>query len=138
MRANLVPRAFEKLSARSKPDATRKSGRQNAVLALADIYDESKDFLNGARFDVFWGPREIHIKELIINTTEFKTGVAFRFHKGAFSRRSGNRFVPLRRTTRARRASPTSSPRHLVFRSDSSPCFSRRTSAGRKMNRSCV
>ena len=95
MRANLVPRAFEKLSARSKPDATRKSGRQNAVLALADIYDESKDFLNGARFDVFWGPREIHIKELIINTTEFKTGVAFRFHKGAFSRRSGNRFVPL-------------------------------------------
>ncbi len=95
MRANLVPRVFKKLSARSKPDATRKSGRQNAVLALADIYDESKDFLNGARFDVFWGPREIHIKELIINTTEFKTGVAFRFHKGAFSRRSGNRFVPL-------------------------------------------
>ena len=95
MRANLVPRTFEKLSARSKSDATRKSERQNAVLALADIYDESKDFLNGARFDVFWGPREIHIKELIINTTEFKTGVAFRFHKGAFSRRSGNRFVPL-------------------------------------------
>ena len=95
MRANLVPRVFEKLSARPKPDSTRKSGRQNAVLALADIYDESKDFLNGARFDVFWGSREIHIKDLIINTTEFKTGVAFRFHKGSFSRRSGNRFVPL-------------------------------------------
>ncbi len=95
MRANLVPRAFEKLSARSKPDSTRKSERQNAVLALADIYDESENFLNGARFDVFWGGREIHLKEIIINTTEFKTGMTFRFHKGASSRRSGNRFVPL-------------------------------------------
>ena len=95
MRANLVPRAFEKLSARSKRDSTRKSGRQNAVLALADVYDESENFLNGARFDVFWGDREIHLKEIIINTTEFKTGMTFRFHKGASSRRSGNRFVPL-------------------------------------------
>ena len=73
---------------------------------MADIYDESENLLNGARFDVFWDGedgkddqdkkvREIHIEELIFNTTEFKTGLSFRFHKGAAERRSGNRFVPL-------------------------------------------
>ena len=95
MRANLVSRVFKKLGARPERHSTRKSRRRNAVLALADIYDESEDFLNGARFDVFWGPREMHIQDLIINTTEFKTGLDFRFHKSASRRRSGNQFVPL-------------------------------------------
>ena len=94
MNADLVHRVFKKLGER--PDrTTRKSGRQNAVLALADIYDETENFLNGARFDVFWGDRKIHLKEIIINTTEFKTGLSFRFHKSAIRRRSGNRFIPL-------------------------------------------
>ena len=92
---DLMWRVFTKLGARRERQSSRKSGRQNATLAVADIYDESRDFLNGARFDVFWGPREIHIQELVINATEFKTGLAFRFHKGADQRRSGNIFVPL-------------------------------------------
>ena len=92
---DLMWRVFKKLGARPEHQSSRKSGRQNATLAVADIYDESRDFLNGARFDVFWGRREIHIRELVINATEFKTGLAFRFHKGADERRSGNLFVPL-------------------------------------------
>ncbi len=95
MRANLVGGVFKKLGARPERRSSRKSGRRNAVLALADIYDEREDFMDGARFDVFWGDREIHLKEIILNTTEFKTGLAFRFHKSAIRRRSGNRFVPL-------------------------------------------
>ena len=95
MNADLVRRVFKKLGDPPERHSTRKSGRQNAVLALADIYDETENFLNGARFDVLWGDREIHLKEIILNTTEFKTGLAFRFHKGEFPRRSGNRFIPL-------------------------------------------
>ena len=114
MNADLVRRVFKKLgdpperhSSRKKIRSSagvRKSGRQNAVLAVADIYDEN--LLNRNRFGVFWDRedgeddqvkevREIHIKELIFNATEFKTGLCFRFHKGAKERRSGNRFVPL-------------------------------------------
>ena len=96
MHADLVNRVFKKLGGRSKRHSTRKSRRQNAILAVADIYDESENYMNGARFDVFWGAREIHVQDLIINTTEFKTGQSFRFHyKNKKSRRSGNRFVPL-------------------------------------------
>ena len=96
MHADLVNRVFKKLGGRSKRHSTRQSRRQNAILAVADIYDESENYMNGARFDVFWGAREIHIQDLIINTTEFKTGLSFRFHyKNKESRRSGNRFVPL-------------------------------------------
>ena len=95
MQADLVRRVFKKLGDPPERHSSRKSRRQNAVLAVADIYDESKNYMNGARFDVFWGSRQIHLQELIINTTEFKTGLSFRFHKGADERRSGNRFVPL-------------------------------------------
>ena len=96
MRGNLMPRLFKKLGDGPERHSSRKSRRQNTVLALADVYDESENFLNGARFDVFWGPRKIHIHDLVINATEFKTGIAFRFHHHSEgSRRSGNRFVPL-------------------------------------------
>ncbi len=96
MHADLVRRVLRKLGAKPERDSpSGKFRRRNAVLALADIYDESEDFLNGARFNVFWGPREIHIKDLILNATEFKTGLDFRFHRSTSRRRSGNRFVPL-------------------------------------------
>ena len=93
---DLILRVFEKLSAGPERHATRKSRHQNVVLAVADINDESEGCLNGARFEVFWGPRQIHIQELIFNATEFKTGLAFRFqYKNNERRRSGNLFVPL-------------------------------------------
>ena len=95
MHSNLVGRVLKKLGAQQERRPGRRSPRRKAVMAVADIYDESEDCFNGARFDVFWGPREIHIKDLIINATEFKTGTNFRFHKGAKSRRSGSHFVPL-------------------------------------------
>ena len=95
MHANLVGRVFKKLGDPSGRHSSRKSRRRKAVLAVADIYDESENYMNGARFEVFWGPREIHIQELIINTTEFKTGLSFSFHRSTKRRRSGNRFVPL-------------------------------------------
>ena len=95
MHANLVGRVVKKLGAPAQRDPSRQYRRRKAVTAVADIYDESEDYMNGARFDVFWGPREIHIKDLIINTTEFKTGMSFRFHKGTKRRRSGSHFVPL-------------------------------------------
>ena len=93
---DLITRLFEKLGAGPERHSTRKSRRRNAALAIADISDESGGLFNGARFDVFWGPREIHIQELIFNATEFKTGLAFRFrYKNKERRRSGNLFVPL-------------------------------------------
>ncbi len=91
MRSDFISRVFKKLGA---PPERRPTGR-NSILAVADIFDESEQYMNGARFDVFWGPREIHIQDLIINAVEFKTGMPFRFHyKNKQSRRSGNRFVP--------------------------------------------
>ena len=98
MHADLVRRVFKKLCEPPERESSGRFRRRNAVLALADIYDELENFMNGARFDVFWGDREIHLKEIILNTTEFKSGFAFRFHKGRISRRSGNDFVPLPET----------------------------------------
>ena len=95
MHSNLVGRISKKLGTPSERHPGRQFRRRKAVMAVADIYDESEDCYNRARFDVFWDPREIHIKDLIINATEFKTGQNFRFHKSRDRRRSGSHFVPL-------------------------------------------
>lgn len=55
------------------------SGRDNLVIALAQVYNDT--FLHDARFGVLWNDREIHLKDIIFNATEFKTGMAFRFQK---------------------------------------------------------
>ena len=90
--ANLVDKALTKLSERDSRDASKP---RNLILALADVYDE-KEFLDGARFGDLWNGGKIHLEHIIFNATEFRTGIAFRFHKGPSDKRlSGNRFVPL-------------------------------------------
>jgi predicted acylesterase/phospholipase RssA len=57
------------------------SGRWDVITACAQVYDEK--FFAGKRFDIFWDGPHIPLKELIFNSTEFHTGVAFRFQKSA-------------------------------------------------------
>ncbi len=84
LRADLVPKALERLS---KARITNNRHR-GFITALADTYDET--FLERFKFEEFWEPRQIHLKEIIFNVTEFKTGLAFRFHVSEKERRSGN------------------------------------------------
>jgi predicted acylesterase/phospholipase RssA len=84
--ANLVPRAIEKLS----QPARTKSGRRDFITALADVYNEDERFLDHCRFDEFWKGREIHLKDIIINATEFKTGLGFRFQKSRNAEHCGS------------------------------------------------
>lgn len=55
------------------------SGCDSLVTALAQVYNDT--FLKNARFGIFWGGRDIHLKDIIFNATEFRTGAAFRFQK---------------------------------------------------------
>ena len=66
------------------------SGSRTMITAMSQVYGEK--YLaryypdeNGEcpKFGVFWNPEpDIHLKEIIFNATEFKTGSAFRFQKG--------------------------------------------------------
>jgi len=51
------------------------------ITSFADVYDER--LLNGKRFEVFWDNRPNHLKDIIFNSTEFRTGIAFRFQKSS-------------------------------------------------------
>lgn len=55
------------------------SGRWKVITAFAQVYDEK--LFAGKKFGVFWEDPPIHLAELIFNSTEFRTGVAFRFRK---------------------------------------------------------
>lgn len=72
----LLPQALQHM-ARGKVKVP--SGRDNLVIGLAQVYNDT--FLHNARFGVLWSDREIHLKDIIFNATEFKTGMAFRFQK---------------------------------------------------------
>lgn len=64
-----------------KPPAP--SGRRSLVTALAQAYNERFRFCQGNLFGMFWdndNKPEIHLKHIIFNATEFKTGIGFRFH----------------------------------------------------------
>jgi Zn-finger nucleic acid-binding protein len=53
------------------------------VTALAQAYDERFRFCKGNLFGMFWendNKLEIHLRHIIFNATEFKTGIGFRFH----------------------------------------------------------
>ena len=84
--ADLVPRALERLTGKEPPKSP--SPRRTIVKALADVYDET--FMEGARFGTFWRSREIHLKEIIFNSTECKNGMAFRFYKSEQDHKIGN------------------------------------------------
>jgi len=52
---------------------------RDLITAFATVYDGR--LLNGKRFGVFWDGKPNHLKEIIFNATEFRTGIAFRFQK---------------------------------------------------------
>lgn len=52
---------------------------KNVITSVADIYD--RKLFSGERFGLFWNKTKIHLKDLIFNSTEFRTGIDFRFQK---------------------------------------------------------
>jgi len=73
---HLLKLALAKIG-RKAPDTL--SDRQDLITAFAQVYEE--EFFPNKRFGIFWNGPEIHLKELIFNATEFKTGIGFRFQK---------------------------------------------------------
>ena len=75
------------------PNAPVASGCKTLITALAAVYRDNyfQKYYGDPKFGIFWesGP-EIHLKELIFNATEFKTGVGFRFQTGQFGNLIGN------------------------------------------------
>jgi predicted acylesterase/phospholipase RssA len=70
------------------------SGRWDVITACAQVYDEK--FFGCQRFGVFWEGNPISLTDLIFNSTEFRTGVAFRFQKSEDVRAkigNGNVFI---------------------------------------------
>ena len=55
------------------------SKRWDVITAFAQVYDET--LFAHKRFGVFWEGPDIPLTELIFNSTEFRTAVAFRFRK---------------------------------------------------------
>ncbi|MDQ8165269.1 MAG: patatin-like phospholipase family protein [Gemmatimonadota bacterium] len=57
------------------------SGRRSMVVALADIYD--RYFFDGARWgdllDMIARAKPSHLEEVVVNATDFRTGLGFRF-----------------------------------------------------------
>jgi|GEM_PF-5127030 len=57
------------------------SGRRSMVVALADIYD--RFFFEGARWgdllDMISRAKPSHLEEVVVNATDFRTGLGFRF-----------------------------------------------------------
>lgn len=69
------------------------SGARTLITAMAEVYHEKffDRYYRDPTFGVFWKTEpEIPLKEIIINATEFKTGIAFRFQKSPFASLIGN------------------------------------------------
>ena len=86
--SQLLPWALQRMA---RGQVKVPSGRENLVTALAQVYDDT--FLHHASFGVFWNDREIHLKEIIFNATEFQTGNAFRFQRSPYPCVIGNEHV---------------------------------------------
>lgn len=72
------------------------SGRQNAIVSAAQVYDETLLQTDGGKSVLFGSilDSDIPIQEVIFNATDFHSGVAFRFQKSADPRaKIGNYFV---------------------------------------------
>ena len=83
--ADLIPRALKALVDKSPKSP---SPRRTVVKALADVYDQT--LMDGARFESLWKGRDIHLKDIIFNSTECKHGMAFRFQKTEQNHKIGN------------------------------------------------
>jgi predicted acylesterase/phospholipase RssA len=71
------------------------SGRRDLITGMANVLQEqyfSKYYRNDT-FGQLWDESPSHLKEIMFNATEFKTGTAFRFQKSQFQCRIGNGHV---------------------------------------------
>ncbi len=74
-RVNLIKESFALVG----KETNNALGFEDMITSIADVYD--RELFSGERFGIFWSHTPIHLKEIIFNATEFKTGVAFRFQK---------------------------------------------------------
>ncbi len=75
---NTVEMIFEDLGA---PEPVAPSGRRDLITCWADVYRQTffEPYYGDPELDVFWSGPNTHLKEVIFNAVEMKTGVAFRF-----------------------------------------------------------
>ena len=124
--AQLVDWSLKHLS----EDPRTPSGRRSLITALANVYDQH--YFEGRRFGIFWDrARKIHLKDIIFNATELKTGRAFRFQRSEERCRVGNGKVWIAEEQAKRSALPTSWRHRPAFLWVSSPSSFRATSIGR-------
>jgi hypothetical protein len=98
---NIIEEMMARMVAKKAPAP---SGRRDMITSFANIYEDfyfSKFFGKFAEngkvtFDMLMKePRQGHLKEMIFNATEFKTGSAFRFQVSEFRCLIGNRNIAL-------------------------------------------
>ncbi len=73
--------------------------RRTLVRAMAEIYRENyfRPYFGNPRFGIFWEKQpEIHLKDIVFNATDFKTGEAFRFQRTERPSKIGNEEVYLK------------------------------------------
>jgi predicted acylesterase/phospholipase RssA len=85
-RTNVIEQAVARLG---KPRVSPR--RHTLITAAADVYADPA-FLGDARFGTLIDGR-FHVRELILNATELRTGLAFRFQLSRRRARIGNRYV---------------------------------------------
>lgn len=88
----------ELLKILENPAPTVASGSNTLITALANVYREKyfEKYYGDPTFGVFLDQEpEIHLKELVFNATEFKTGVGFRFQTGLHGNLIGNSKVSI-------------------------------------------
>lgn len=98
---NILEEMMARMVAKQAPAP---SGRRDMITAFANIYEDFYfkkffgEFTEDGRvtFDLLMKePRQGHLKEMIFNATEFKTGSAFRFQVSEFRCLIGNRNIAL-------------------------------------------
>lgn len=91
---NTLEEIFARLTSDEAPFP---SGRRDLVTSMANVFHDAyyQKYYNAAEFGVFWQPSDSHLKEIIFNATEFKTGTAFRFQKSQLACRIGNGHVSI-------------------------------------------
>jgi predicted acylesterase/phospholipase RssA len=75
LKTDLVKLSLKHIGLRSD----RELGYNNLITSIAEVYES--ELFKEDRFEIFWDSEEIHLRELIFNATEFKTGIDFRFQK---------------------------------------------------------
>ena len=68
------------------------SGRRDLISGMANVFHERfySRYYRSTEFGVFWDGQHNHIREIMFNATEFRTGNAFRFQKSRYPCRIGN------------------------------------------------